>query len=124
MPGTYSVFGLGCRATLILVGILDGDSLLPVDRLAGDQVGGCEKILLATTGNEDALVTMGLNDDLLAAGATGTAATTTAWTASCCQYLAEGLGCWGKRTLHGRDHRPYRRTHHDREEHHRHGLVG
>ena len=59
-PGTYSVFSLGCRATLFLVGVLNGDSLLAVDRLAGDEVSRRKKILLAATGNEDALVTMGL----------------------------------------------------------------
>jgi hypothetical protein len=59
----YAVFSL-CRNALLLVVVLHRDSLLSVDRLSGHQVLGCEEILLATAGDEDTLVTMGLDDNL------------------------------------------------------------
>lgn len=80
---TYAVLSLGGSTTLLLGGVLDGDSLLAVDGLARDKVDGSEEILLTATSDEDALVTMRLDNDLLAGSATlgtaaGTAATTTA----------------------------------------------
>jgi len=67
-----AVLDLGAISTL------DRDALLTVDRLARDQVLGQEVVLL-TVGNEDTLVTMGLDSDLGTTTGT-TAGTTTATT--------------------------------------------
>jgi hypothetical protein len=84
---TYAILRLGGNSVITLAGILNGDSLLSVDRLARHQVGGSQKILFPATSNEDTLVTMGLDNNLLAAlralrttpgttAASGSAATT------------------------------------------------
>lgn len=78
---TYAVLGLGGNSILTLARVLDGDPLLAVYRLARDQVGRRKEILLSTTSDKHTLVTMGLDDNLLAAfcspGATTPAAATT-----------------------------------------------
>lgn len=53
-----TVFGLGGGAILSLA-VLDGNTLLVVDALAGGQVGGGEQIFLATTDDKDTLVPVG-----------------------------------------------------------------
>jgi hypothetical protein len=81
---TYAVLGLGSSSVVALASVLDRDSLLAVHRLARDQVGRGKQILLSTTSDEHALVTMGLDDDLLASGTAGltaaAAATSTGFT--------------------------------------------
>lgn len=80
---TYAVLSLGGSTTLLLRGVLDRDSLLAIDGLARDKVDSSEEILLTTTSDEDALVTVRLNDDLLASSTTlGATAGTTATTGS------------------------------------------
>lgn len=56
VPNT--VLGLGSGAVLGL-SVLDGNTLLVVDALAGGQVGSGEQILLATADNKDTLVSVG-----------------------------------------------------------------
>jgi hypothetical protein len=73
---TYAVLGLGGSTVITLVLVLNRDSLLAVDRLARDSVDGSEQIFLTTASDEDPLVTMGLDNNLLAA--LGTAGSTTA----------------------------------------------
>jgi hypothetical protein len=60
VPDAVLGLGSGRLAVLTLAGVLDNDTLLAVDGLAGAQVLGGEKILLSTAGDEDTLVTMGL----------------------------------------------------------------
>ncbi len=79
---TYAVFSLRCGTTFLIAGVLNRDSLLSIDRLAGDKVLGRKKIFLSAAGNEYTLVTMGLNDDLLAALCASCTTTTTSATAS------------------------------------------
>ena len=119
---TYAVLSLGGSTTLVLGGVLDRDSLLAIDGLARDKVDGSEEILLTTTSDEDALVTVRLDDDLLASSATlGTTATTTATgtiIAKVSSKSLEVISRFGhvKRTRHGHEH------HHDHGEHH-HGHL-
>lgn len=75
---TYAVLSLGRNAVLALLVTLDRDSLLAVDGLARDGVDSGEQILLSTTSDEDTLVTMGLDNDLLAALGTASGTTTAA----------------------------------------------
>lgn len=125
---TYAVLSLGGSATLLLGGVLDRDSLLAIDGLARDKVDGSEEILLTTTGDEDALVTVRLDDDLLAGSATlGTTAGTTATTTArrtrvvmLVKVFRSHQHIWiCKRTRHG--HR--REDRHDHGEHHHHGHL-
>lgn len=58
-----SVLGLRRRGRAVLVSalaVLNGDTLLAVDGLAGDKVSRGKQILLSTAGHEDTGVTMGL----------------------------------------------------------------
>lgn len=57
-----AVLGLGSSraAVVALAGVLDDDTLLAVDRLAGAQILGSEQILLSAAGDENALMAMGL----------------------------------------------------------------
>lgn len=57
-----TVFGLGGSAILSLA-VLDGNTLLVVDALAGGQVGGGKQIFLAATDNEDTLVPVGFLEE-------------------------------------------------------------
>lgn len=54
-----TVFGLG-RGTVLALGILNRDTLLVVDGLAGGKVGRCQQIFLAAADDKDTLVSVGL----------------------------------------------------------------
>lgn len=103
---TYAVLDLGSRRA-IFARSLDRNPLLAVHRLARDKVGRGKEVFLAAAGDEHTLVTMGLDNDLLAALRTGAAlALAAATTASAISMLNEqALGRVGLRTL--RDHREH-----------------
>ena len=78
---TYAVLGLSSNSIGAAARSLNRDALLAIDRLARNQVGSAKKVFLAATSDEDALVTMRLDNDLLAglnALRLGLAATTAA----------------------------------------------
>ena len=58
----HTIFDLGGGGVLVLVvaGCLDSDTLLAVDRLAGGQIAGRQKILFSTSRDEDTLVSVGV----------------------------------------------------------------
>lgn len=93
---TYAVLDLGGRGA-VLASALDRNPLLAVYRLAGNEVGSREQILLAAASDEDTLVTMGLDDDLLAAlraraALAAAAAATTASAISMPNVFCEEIG--------------------------------
>jgi hypothetical protein len=81
---TYAVLGLRSDSILALASILDRNPLLAVDGFARDEVGGSKQVLLATTSDEHALVTMRLDDNLLAALCTLRAARLATTAAAAC----------------------------------------
>lgn len=64
---TYAVLRLRGNGVVAFAGVLNRDPLLAVHGFARDQVGCGKQIFLSTTSYEDTFVTMGLDDDLLAA---------------------------------------------------------
>ena len=60
VPGTVLDLGRSCRAIVVLLNLVDRDSLLAVNRLARSDIAGRDTILLAATDDEDTGVTVRL----------------------------------------------------------------
>jgi len=126
---TYAVLSLGRNAILTLLVALNGDSLLTVDGLARDGIDSGEQILFSTTSDKDTLVTMGLNNDLLAALGTAGSTTTAATPKSSALYNVKSSE-WRNSGLthdhlhhahehHHEGHHDHRRGHHQHHHGHR-----